>query len=568
MALGVGVVLAGATAVFWASGVPRNVSGMVAHTVCSGTFVAGRPSSEVRRDDVLAVSRAFGVIGVDVDETRRAVEAHFAGTSRRRAAWLPERGCVLDPPAAAMAPAGEAPRPVALMQPGPMVSAVLQDEGPTTAPFASGTPEPWLETRGSTGGPASSLAPWPEGEALLPPALWPPGLAAARLQGVADRAMDGAGDPGQANARAFAVVHRGRMLIHRHGPGFWPETRLHGWSMGKSVMAMLAYRLAEDQHLDIEAPVVEWLDRGERSPAWRVAWLSDDRARIAVSDLLHMRDGLDIDEGYAPWSSVPKMLFGVDDAAAYAAEAHVEQAPGRRWRYSSLSSNLLARTLRARFEDDASYWRYPVRALFGPIGARTALFETDADGTWIASSYLWASSGDWARLGLLLLDDGRWGGQRLLPAGILARLSEPSGPRGDARAYGAHVWRLGDPVAGACRQMGVPDDTIAMTGHWGQLVAVVPSREAVIVRLGGAASRGEHDACELIASTLEALPTAPTTPLHAVVDRPVVAHATPRERGPGGVGPVSGPTPGPVHGTVPGAVRSAHQTRSNTAAMP
>jgi hypothetical protein len=59
---------------------------------------------------------------------------------------------------------------------------------------------------------------------------------------------------------------------------------------------------------------------------------------------------------------------------------------------SSATTNLLARVLRSRFATDAEYWAYAKQTLFDPGGAETAVLETDADGTWIASSYLWAST--------------------------------------------------------------------------------------------------------------------------------------------------------------------------------
>lgn len=45
-----------------------------------------------------------------------------------------------------------------------------------------------------------------------------------------------------------------------------------------------------------------------------------------------------------------------------------------------------------------------------------------------------------------------------------------------------------------------------MGGHWGQIVAVVPSREAVVVRLGWTFKPGQSDTCRFVADVLKALP--------------------------------------------------------------
>ncbi|MFZ4759015.1 MAG: serine hydrolase domain-containing protein, partial [Burkholderiaceae bacterium] len=347
-------------------------------------------------------------------------------------------------------------------------------------------------------------APWPAGDRAVAPADWGPSVDATALTRVIDAAFEGAGDPAAANARGLAVVHRGRLLVDRGAPGFAPGTPLHGWSMTKTVVGMLAHQLAAEGRLVLAAPVVDALPEG-RAPAWRDAWRTDARARIAVEDLVHMRDGLGNDEDYAPGGSVTRMLYGHRDVAGFAASAPAQAAPGERWRYLSASTNLLSRTLRARVATDAEHWTMPRRVVFDPIGARTAVMETDADGTWIGSSYLWASTADWARLGELTLRDGRWQGTQVLAPGWLVRASRPATPSGPGRMYGGQTWRIGDPQAGLCRGRGVPEDAIAMSGHWGQLVAIVPSREAVIVRMGWTFDRTKFDGCALVAQVLGAL---------------------------------------------------------------
>jgi CubicO group peptidase (beta-lactamase class C family) len=275
--------------------------------------------------------------------------------------------------------------------------------------------------------------------------------------------------------------------------------------MTKTVNAMLAYKRAAESGLALETPVVDAFAPG-RAPAWAAAWRTDTRRDIKVSDLFYMRDGLANVEDYNPWGTVPEMLWGEPDAAAYAAASPTEAAPGTRWRYLSATANILAAVARGRFAGDAEYWAYPARALFGPIGARTAFMETDTAGNWVGSSYLWASVGDWARLGQLLLDDGRWGERQVLPPGFLALAKTPAMPDGAGHGYGAQSWLLGDPVGGGCRGQGLPEDIVAMSGHWGQVLAVVPSRGVVIVRLGWTFRRSQFDACRFIGEVLQALP--------------------------------------------------------------
>jgi CubicO group peptidase (beta-lactamase class C family) len=443
-------------------GIPGNAAGMAAKGVCSAALVAGRPQQNLMAQDVLPASPVLAAIEIAVNPSQRSVTATFAGMISRTAVLLPQRGCVLD-----------------------------------TAPDASATPyQPTV----------NSALPWPEGEAVLPVSAWPQGVQVQALQKVVDQAFVGAGDPKAANARGVAVVHQGRLLVHQEAPGFENGTALHGWSMAKTVTGMLAYKLFSQTGLAMDTKVVDAFLPG-RAPAWVEAWRQDERQPITVADLMFMRDGLASTEDYQPWGSVPQMLWGAPDVAAWAASHPVEVPAATRWRYLSATSNMLAAVARGRFKSDAEYWAYPHQALFAPIGARSATMETDTSGNWVGSSYVWASVGDWARLGQLMLQDGQWQGRQVLPKGWLQFASTASMPVGEGAGYGAQSWLIGQPESGECRSYPrIPVDTIAMQGHWGQLVAIVPSKKVVVVRLGWTFKKQQFNECQFLSEVLASLP--------------------------------------------------------------
>ena len=454
-----------AVAALVALGIPRNAAGMAAKGICSAAFVAERPLPNLMAEEVLPASPVLGAIGISVDQAGRSVTARFAGLFARRARLLADRGCVLD-----------------------------VDDGAAKAAAPSGTSAV-----------ADPGRPWPQGQAPLPVEQWGAGVDARALQQLAQDAFVGAGDPQAANARGIAIVYKGRLLVLRTASGFDAFTPLHGWSMTKTVLGMLSYKLAAESQLPFDTPVVDAFTK-TREPSWVASWRGDARKTIKLSDLMFMRDGLASTEDYQPWGSVPRMLWGHADAASFAASAIPEAAPGQRWRYLSASANLVAAVDRSRLPSDAEYWAYPAKALFEPVGATTAVLETDSAGNWVGSSYLWASVGDWARFGQLMLADGRWGDKQVLPPGWLAYASTKSTAQGEGRGYGAMSWRIGDPDEGECKGYGLPADTIAMSGHWGQIVAMVPSRDAVIVRLGWTFRRKQFDDCAFVAAALKALP--------------------------------------------------------------
>jgi CubicO group peptidase (beta-lactamase class C family) len=407
--------------------------------------------------DVLPASGALSIIGTTIDEEAHSVTSRFLYFISRQASLLPDRGCVLD----------EEPDPAA---------------------------EPYVPGAGLPGE-------WPIGDATSTD-----GLDTAALDAVVDVALQGQGDPAAANTRGIAVVQGGRLLVLRESEDIPAETALHGWSMTKTVAAMLAYKRFAEVGLDLQTPVVDAFPEG-REPAWVAEWRADSRADITVADLMFMVAGLEDDESYAITGDVVQMLYGEPDMAAFAASKPAEYPAGTHWEYLSATSNLLAAVARGQFATDDEYWAYPRTALFEPLGLESATLETDTSGTWVGSSYQWASPADWARLGQLMLADGQWDGAAVLPLGWLGLATTPALPDGDGAGYGAQTWLLGDPVGGECRAYpGVPEDTIAMEGHWGQVVAMIPSRDAVIVRLGWTFDRDQFDSCQLISDVVAALP--------------------------------------------------------------
>ena len=109
-------------------------------------------------------------------------------------------------------------------------------------------------------------------------------------------------------------------------------------------------------------------------------------------------------------------------------------------------------------------------------------------GTFVGSSYLYATARDWARFGQFLLQDGVWNGKAILPAGFVAWMREPAPASKGVYGKGQSGWDRGrrrdeeDPDAGIAA--GLPEDTYWMEGHDGQTVAIIPSKQLVVVRLG------------------------------------------------------------------------------------
>lgn len=277
-----------------------------------------------------------------------------------------------------------------------------------------------------------------------------------------------AGPRAALGTRAVVVVHDGRIVAERYADGFDATTPQLGWSMAKSVTNLLTGRLVLQGKVSLT-------DAGLR-PQW-----TDGRRDITVEHLLRMTSGLEWDETYALGTPITRMLYLEPDMAGYVAAQPLSHRPGTVRQYSSGSTNLLCSVLVERGGAAADL---PRRELFAPLGLGSAVWEPDAAGTPVCSSYLWATPRDWAAIGRFALDDGVQDGVRLLPEGWMAASTRVDGvPPGEDAGYGAGWW-VNREADGSLVDPLLPADAYWASGHDGQRMVVVPSADLVVVRLG------------------------------------------------------------------------------------
>jgi CubicO group peptidase (beta-lactamase class C family) len=317
---------------------------------------------------------------------------------------------------------------------------------------------------------------WPTGDRDAAAPI-PDSFDRTRLAAAVERVFTESDPKHVLRTRALLVVHDGKLIVERYGAGITPETRLISWSVAKSVTSALVGILVGEGKLALHdpAPVPEW-----RDPA-------DPRHPITLEHLLWMSPGLEWYEAYAehPVSDVNKMLFTAPDMAAFAADMKLIAPPGTRFEYSTGTTMILSRLIRQAIGDRSAYWAFPRRALFNRIGMRSASIDCDGTGTFVLGAQVYATARDFARFGLLYLDDGVWQGERILPEGWVAYTATPT-PAEKTGLYGAQFWlNKGAPGDASKRPMpDLPDDMFLAQGYQGQAVIILPAQKVVVVRLG------------------------------------------------------------------------------------
>ena len=407
----------------------RVATGAVADAVCAKTFVSGLDPQAVFTEsmDRPGIRRLRWLMRYRLDRAQKTVETSVLGLLGSRAAFHDGFGCVL----------------------------------------LHGSKEPYLLKSD-----VDALR-MPKNPPLLPEIAGPAVVEPAdpALKAALDHAFEEPASPPFRRTKAVVVVHQGQVIAERYADGVGVDTPLLGFSMTKSVVNALLGILTLQGRItpSLPAPIPEW--RGATDP----------RREIEVEHLMRMTTGLALDEtnsGFDP----SNQMYLYDDMAGFAVTAPLIAPPGTRWHYSSATTQLLARIIRDIVGGPEQTLAFAWRELFNPLGMRSVTIEFDASGTLQGSANMLASARDWARFGLLYLDDGEIGGRRILPddwVGFSASATLDTD-------YGAGFWtnRSDHPHARGLVRLGIPRDAFFASGYLGQRVVILPTQHLVIARLG------------------------------------------------------------------------------------
>jgi CubicO group peptidase (beta-lactamase class C family) len=265
--------------------------------------------------------------------------------------------------------------------------------------------------------------------------------------------------------RSVLVIYKDKIIAEKYDTGFTKNSKILGWSMTKSITSAMFGVLVKQGKFDIykPAPIPEWAN--------------DERKIITTNDLLHMNSGLEWEEQYDKICDATQMLFQAEDMTRVQLEKPAAYKPNTHWNYSSGTTNLLSGILRKQFKTQQEYLDFWYAAFIDKMGMNSMLVETDMKGHFVGSSYGWATTRDWAKFGLLYLHKGNWNGEQILNESWVKYTATPTNTSNGQ--YGAQFW-----LNAGRKFPDVPKNMFYCSGYQGQMIAVFPSHDLVIVRLG------------------------------------------------------------------------------------
>ena len=396
---------------------PGVATGIGSKFLCRAHYVSGF-SQQQSFDDLVQYSGILQELTVDYDDVQKSVTTSLFGLSEKTANYLPNIGCAID-------------------YSGFNQRASLQTEQVSASDEA-----------------------WPAGDNI--------GAADSDMEGMLQRLLAKDNEEGF-NTRAFLVAHRGKVVAEAYGQGADADTPLLGWSMAKSLTAIMLANLEYHEELDLDA-----------APEFEL-WAGDERSQIRISDMLTMTDGLAFSEEYNPGDDATAMLFTEPSSSDFVMDKAALHAPGSRFNYSSGTANLLARIYFEKAGGNQGNYDAYMESIHQALAFQNAIFEVDASGVFMGSSYLYASARDWARIGQLMLNGGTINGARIMTEDWVSRATTPNTSE-NQRAYGYQWWlNRGNEEL---RWSDMPADAYSAQGNRQQYLMVIPSLDLVIVRLG------------------------------------------------------------------------------------
>lgn len=303
------------------------------------------------------------------------------------------------------------------------------------------------------------------------------GLDAAKLQEAIDFA-------GSRDSFWFKVIRHGCLAgQERNGP-YTDQGRFESFSMAKSVTAMLTGRALTLGKLTLDDTVGMYLNTAP--------YVADaDHAGIKIRDMLTMTSGLH-------WNFFRDYnAFTMPDRVADALSLPVDHAPGTFYEYHQSSVSLLAKVVERAVGEDLQ--TFAQRELFEKIGIPQSqwTWERDLAGNTAGFYGLRMRPLDFARLGHLMLREGRWNGEEVLTESFVDEAQSPSPMN---KGYGYLFWLNGGvPYTTATvyarderstpQIASAPSDMYMMDGLFEQRVYIMPALDMVVVRLGMQGSR-------------------------------------------------------------------------------
>jgi CubicO group peptidase (beta-lactamase class C family) len=260
---------------------------------------------------------------------------------------------------------------------------------------------------------------------------------------------------------SYLIIKNDSIYCEKYFGKYSDTSHTNSWSMAKSIIGLLVgVAIKEGKIKSVDEKVSDFLPSYDKGLD----------TLLTIKDLLTMSSGLDFGESYgSPFGYAAKALYG-NQLLWLTEKYHCVEKPGSNFMYQSGNSQLLGAILTKATGETVS--DYASEKLWKPLGAQhPAFWSLDRkDGMEKTFCCFYSNARDFARIGLLMLDSGKWNGQQIIPKAYYNAATTGQ----TISDYGYQWWieKLGK------------HRIIAAEGFSGQYILVIPDENMVVVRLG------------------------------------------------------------------------------------
>lgn len=281
--------------------------------------------------------------------------------------------------------------------------------------------------------------------------------------------------------RSLIIIKDGKLAVEQYFHGYW-RTNIHDVrSAGKSITSMLAGVAMDKGLFKPTDKVVSFFPeyKNLKNP-------SSEKSSITVEDLLIMSAGLASDDYQDDSPGTEGLMTDTEDYLKFILDLPMEFKPGERYAYSSAIAFLLGaiveKTSGMTLED------FGRKHLFGPMKIKEFYWQKSPKGITTGMGNLYLQARDFAKLGKVMLDGGKWNDQQLLSKDFVTRSAQK---RLDieavdpfAHGYG-YMWYIAKLEVD-----GKNIDFYFASGNGGNKIFVIPSLDMVVSTMSSAYGQG------------------------------------------------------------------------------
>ena len=262
------------------------------------------------------------------------------------------------------------------------------------------------------------------------------------------------------------VVRNGYIVFERNASNFASGAKHFLFSTTKSILSILVGIAIDKGYIEnVDQPVLSFF------PNRSVANLDERKRSLTLEHLLTMTSGFDCCEDN---NETFNRMAGSWDWLQFALDLPVIRTPGETFEYCNANSHLISCILTEA--TGVSALAFAQEHLFGPLGIEEVVWDADPQGKSIGCTGLWMAPRDLAKVGLLLLEGGRWDGQQIVSSSWIEACIQPRAictDYGYRNGYG-YQWWIGTET----------DGWFFTSGYQGQHLFVLPEQELVVVFTG------------------------------------------------------------------------------------